>query len=207
MTKEEAIKCEAYRIQVDEKLLRTFIHVESGGTGFNSDGKLIIQFEPHHFKNYAKNEYTKYIRLNNTAQKELTQVEKQFVADFNIVLANKISDQPAEYKAFNAAFRINKTAAMLSTSIGLGQVMGFNHKRLGYITVDEMWDDAKKGEDRQVFQMVEFINTDSRLKNALKEKNWHLVATYYNGAGYKELAQKHGFTPYDIRMRDYYNKL
>ena len=84
--------------------------------------------------------------------------------------------------------------------------MGSHWKRLGYKSVGEMWDDAKKGEDRQVFQMTEFINTDKRLLQALKDKNWHRVATYYNGAGYKNLAARLGRTPYDVSMKRAYEK-
>lgn len=41
---------------------------------------------------------------------------------------------------------------MKSTSIGLGQIMGFHYALLGYKTVGEMWDDAKKGLVNQVDQ-------------------------------------------------------
>jgi hypothetical protein len=95
---------------------------------------------------------------------------------------------------------------MESTSIGLGQVMGANWRRLGYKSVSDMWEDAEKGEDRQIYQMAQFINTDSRLLEALKKKDWHRVATYYNGAGYKKLAQRLGRTPYDESMKQAYEK-
>ena len=171
-----AIKHEACRIGVEPEALAAFVSVESGGIGFNTDGKLIIQFEPSYF----------YKRTN-------------------VMINNGVSRQEVEWKAFNEAFRINPNAAMESTSIGLGQVMGFHYKRLGYKTVGEMWDDAKRGEDRQIFQMAEFIRTDARLIKALKEKNWHLVATYYNGAGYQTLAKRIGREPYNISMEKAYS--
>lgn len=170
-----AIKYEACRIGVEVESLMAFVKVESGGKGFNADGKLVIQFEPKYFFQRTK-----------------------------IMINNGVSNQAAEWKAFNEAFKINPNAAMESTSIGLGQVMGAHWKRLGYKSVGEMWDDAKKGLDRQIFQMAEFIRTDVRLIKALKEKNWHLVATYYNGAGYKALAQKLGREPYDLSMKKAY---
>lgn len=179
MKKEQvlSIKYEACRIGVEPEALAAFVSVESGGSGFNNDGKLIIQFEPSYF----------YKRTN-------------------VMINNGVSWQAVEWKAFNEAFRINTNAAMESTSIGLGQVMGAHWKRLGYSSVGEMWDDAKKGEDRQIYQMAEFIRTDARLIKALKEKNWHLVATYYNGAGYLNLAKKYGREPYNISMKKAYDK-
>ena len=100
----------------------------------------------------------------------------------------------------------NKTAAMESTSIGLGQIMGFHYKRLGYDSVGAMWDDAKKGIDKQISQIFKFINTDHKLKMSLENKYWSTVAVLYNGAGYKELAKKYGREPYDISLEKAYNK-
>lgn len=172
----QIIKQEAARIGVEEEALLAFIKIESGGRGF-VNGKIIIQFEPSYFYDRTK------IRINN-----------------------KIDVQSKEWKAFDEAFAINPDAAMESTSIGLGQVMGAHWKRLGYKSVLEMWEDAKKGEDRQVYQMTQFINTDKRLLKALKDKDWHKVATYYNGAGYRKLAQRLGREPYDISMKKAYEK-
>lgn len=180
---ELAIKLEACRIGVEAAALTAFVEVESGGRGFDpTTGKLIIQFEPAWFKRKAP------------------------YAPSGKWSVNKVERQAQEWIAFNDAFRHNPDAAMESTSIGLGQVMGFHYKRLGYKTVGDMWDDAKKGEDRQIFQMAEFIRTDARLIKALKEKNWHLVATYYNGAGYRELAKRIGREPYDVSMRKAYER-
>lgn len=178
----QSIKAEASRIGVEAEALAAFVQVESGGRGFNGDGKIIIQFEPVWFRRKAP------------------------YAPSGQWSVNKVDIQSKEWIAFNDAFRIDANAAMESTSIGLGQVMGFHYKRLCYKSVGAMWDDAKKGEHRQIFQMAEFIRTDNRLIKALKEKNWHLVATYYNGAKYRELAKKWGRVPYDISMRDAYNE-
>ncbi len=180
---ELAIKLESCRIGVEAAALAAFIEVESGGRGFDLlSGKLIIQFEPAWFRKKAP------------------------YAPSGKWSVNKVERQLQEWIAFNDAFRIDPNAAMESTSIGLGQVMGFHYKRLGYRTVGEMWDDAKKGEDRQIYQMAEFIRTDPRLMKALKEKNWHLVATYYNGAGYRELAKRLGRERYDVSMRKAYER-
>ena len=178
----QSIKAEASRIGVEPEALAAFVEIESGCRGFNTDGKLIIQFEPSWFRRKAP------------------------YAPSGKWSLNKVERQSKEWIAFNDAYKHDANAAMESTSIGIGQVMGFHYKRLNYNTVGEMWDDAKKGEERQIFQMAEFIKTDNRLIKALKEKNWHLVATYYNGAKYRELAKKWGRIPYDISMKDAYNE-
>jgi hypothetical protein len=70
-----------------------------------------------------------------------------------------------------------------------------------------MWDDANKSEANQVRQGVRFIITDARLLKAFREKNFPLMATYYNGGGYLALAKKLGVTPYDIRIKNTYERL
>lgn len=159
--------------------LNAIIQVESGGVGFASDGKPIIQFEPSWFKRkhpgWAKD-------TKNTAWED-----------------NKVEGQAGEWKAFNSAFASNPNAAMESTSIGLMQVMGFHYSELGFKTVGAMWDFAKESEANQVQLAIAFIKTNSKLDAALKNKDWATFAYYYNGAGYKQFK-------YDTRIAAAYNK-
>lgn len=178
----DAVKNEAKRITVEAAALMAFVEVESGGKGFSTDGKIIIQFEPSWFKRKAP------------------------YAPSGVWSVNKVDRQLQEWIAFNNAFKINPNAAMESTSIGLGQIMGFHYKRLGYATVGAMWDDAKKSEARQIWQMAEFIRMNNPLLRALKDKNWHMVAVNYNGSGYLELAKKYGRIPYNTSMANAYAK-
>lgn len=178
-----AIKFEACRIGVEPEALAAFVDVESGGKGFDeSTGKILIQFEPTWFKRRAP------------------------YAPSGKWSVNGVEKQSQEWIAFNDAFAKDPIAAMESTSIGLGQVLGLHYKRLGYPSVGDMWDDAKKGEDRHIYQMSEFIRTDSILLSAIKLNDWHTVAVRYNGAGYKELAKKYGREPYNISMQKAYKK-
>lgn len=179
----EAIEKNSREFGIEEAVLRAFMDVEAGGEGFHPrTGKILIQFEPAWFRKKAP------------------------YAPSGLWSVNKVDIQSKEWIAFNDAFRLNPEAAMESTSIGIGQVMGFNYKRLGYSSVGEMWDDAKKGIDRQIWQICKYIDTDPRLRKAIDDKNWHLIATYYNGAGYKNIATKYGREPYDISMRKAYEK-
>lgn len=163
--------------------LKAFIEVESGGRGFDdATGKLIIQFEPSWFKKQAP--------FAPSGQWSL----------------NKVETQSKEWPAFNDAFAKDADAAMKSTSIGLPQIMGFHYKRLGYATVGEMWNDFKKGEFEQVSALVRFIRSDNALFAALKAKDWHRVASIYNGAAYREMAVKWKREPYNISLEKAYKK-
>lgn len=161
--------------------LLTFISVETGGQGFDSKtGKITIQFEPVWFRKNAP------------------------YAPSGAWSVNKVDVQSKEWIAFNDAFKKNPDAAMQATSIGLGQIMGLHYKRLGYKSVGDMWDDAKKGIKQQIEQLVKFIQTDEKLQSAIEHHNWTDVATIYNGSGFREVAAKYHRVPYDKSLEDAY---
>jgi hypothetical protein len=174
-----------------------FIQVESGGAAF-INGKIVIQFEPAWFKHYAATEYALYVKL--AAQKEHTDLEKSIIDEWSFVLKNKVEGQAGEWVAFNNAFKINQKAALLSTSIGLMQIMGFHFVECGYKTVNEMWDAFKASEYNQVEAGAKFIKSNKPLYMAIKEHNWAKAAYYYNGSNYK-------VNNYDKRLEAAYNKL
>lgn len=142
-------------------------NVESSGHGFSlATGKLIIQFEPLWFKR----KYEDW-REHSTGHTWVN---------------NGVSNQIAEWKAFNDAFSINANAAMEATSIGLMQVMGFHWKELGFKSVGEMWDFAKESEANQMELGIRFIKINKSLDRALKLKDWRTFALYYNGKEYEK---------------------
>jgi len=166
----------------DPAYIKAFIEVESAGKGFSKDGKILIQFEPHLFKRFHKN-------WKPSAWSD-----------------NKVSVQSEEWKSFNSAYAQNPDAAMMATSIGMGQILGQHYERLGYDNVGAMWEDFKRGEYQQVDGILRFIKADKRLHTAVLEKDHHLVATYYNGEGYKALALKLGTVPYDRKLKEAYER-
>lgn len=179
----EEIRALACQYAIEYEALKAFISAESGGTGFDKvTGKIIIQFEPSWFRKKAP------------------------YAPSGTWSLNGVERQSREWIAFNDAFYKNPTAAMEATSIGLMQVMGFNYQKVGFETVGEMWDFAKVSERNQLELGIRFIKANKPLYKALKEKNWHLVAYYYNGSGYKEMAKKWGREPYNITMEKAYNR-
>ena len=177
------IKNAAAPFKIESAAIACFIEVETGGLGFDTHtGKIIIQFEPVWYKKKAP------------------------FAPSGLWSVNKVDVQSKEWLAFNDAFSKNKEAAMEATSIGLGQIMGFHWKRLGCTSVSEMWDDAKKGIERQIWQICKFIATDIKLQSALQAHDWDGVATIYNGSGYKALAAKYNRLPYDQSLANAYLK-
>lgn len=177
------IKKMSLKYGIDWKMLAAFIKTETGGRGFDeATGKLIIQFEPAWFRKKAP------------------------YAPSGLWSVNKVDVQAKEWKAFNDAFSKNADAAMQATSIGIGQIMGFNYKLLGFDSVGAMWDNAKQGIEQQIDQICKFIIGTPAILAAIIRKNWEQIATIYNGKGYKEIARKYGRKlDYAQEMEKWYN--
>lgn len=158
----------AAKFGIEYFALCAVLKVESAGNGFSKNGKIKIQFEPYHFRRYT-----------------------------GLRIANGVENQKAEYTAYFKAAGIDEEFAMFSTSWGLGQIMGFNHKRAGYITVREMVSTFNSSEYYQLKGMLNFIKSGRKLYKALKEKDWATFAYYYNGKYYKKWN-------YDVKLEDAY---
>jgi hypothetical protein len=97
--------------------------------------------------------------------------------------------QDSEYAALQMAASVDRELAYISTSFGSGQVMGFNHKIVGYESAYAMYRDFKLSEDVQDLAMLNFLinrrGTDKpsglTLADAVREGNFKVVAKLYNG--------------------------
>lgn len=159
----------ATSFEIELPALLAVIAVESSGDGFDPVTKKIkIQFEPYHFKKRT-----------------------------GVLIKNGVEGQAAEWTAFKAALVINPKAAYESTSWGLGQIMGFNHKLAGYASAKEMVDDFSTGEYKQLLGMINFIKNQPLMYKALKEKDWLTFARLYNGPKQKG---------YDTKLKFAYDK-
>src|SRR6478609_6262641 len=146
----------AVQFDIAKSKVKAIDSVESNGEGFDpKTNKIKIQFEPTYYKRIS--------RLLS-----------------GIWSLNKVDVQSKEWEAFNDAYSKNPVAAMESTSIGRMQVMGEHWSRLGFKSVHEMWDFAKKSEANQLWLGLKFISTDKRLISAVNAWDCKTVALLYN---------------------------
>lgn len=95
-----------------------------------------------------------------------------------------------------SAMAIDEDAALRSTSWGMGQIMGFNCRDVGYATAREMVEAFLTGEDAQIQAMADFI-VHNGLDDELRRGDWRGFARGYNGPSFEEndydgkLAAKH----------------
>lgn len=165
--------------------IRTVVHVEAGGDGFLDDGRCDILFERHKFDGYTSKRKS-VVELAALRAKHPDLINPK---------AGGYKGGGAEWDRFNTAGAINKNDAMLSTSWGMFQIMGFNHLAAGYISVQEFVTAMCISEANQLNAFVKYIKADKKLHSALMSWNWPEFARIYNGPKYKE-------NNYDTKLAD-----
>jgi len=170
-----AAAVEALKPGVQLAMIRAFAEVESGGkSGFGPSGLPVIAFEGHIFRTYTKSKYDKSHPLLSYPYKKKAGPEWQ---------ANN-KNQDAAWKTLKAAMELNHDAALMATSWGMFQVMGFNYAACGFANVDDFVAKMKAGEEGQLEAFVGFCLKTAGLRKALADKNFADCAKLYNGKNY-----------------------
>ena len=88
-----------------------------------------------------------------------------------------------EYKRYLLAKSLDEECAMMATSWGMGQCMGFNYKACGYNSVKDFVNAMYESERKQLEAMCNFIKSNNKMYTALKNKDFKTFASIYNGPG------------------------
>lgn len=175
-------------IGIGEDPLHALIEVETRGTGFDKQGRVLMLFEPHVF-------YRVLRKLPGTSGSDkLTEAVEQGLA-----YRKWRRDYPADsYPRLLRAMEIDETAALKAASWGLPQILGENHAAAGFDSPQEMVSAFADDEDVQLQAMIKFlvanhIDDDLRRIQRLAEAgkiptaaDWVPVVRVYNGAGYAD---------------------
>jgi len=176
----------ADRIGIDPAYAVAVVCVESGGQGFGADGRVIIRFENHIFRRYLGTEgaatFNRHFQINGAQ----AWMGHTFRASSRQPWQAFHGSQHLEWQAYEVARTINEDAATRSISMGLPQVMGFNHGLLGYDTPRALL--AFMGADIrfQLLGMFDFIagpGGQGQGVAALRAGDFDRFATLYNGPG------------------------
>ncbi|MCB0482670.1 MAG: DUF3380 domain-containing protein, partial [Flavobacteriales bacterium] len=176
----------AKELGVDKNVLKAIASVESSGSGFTEDGKPVVRFEGHKFK--------KYLKENGF---DVAKLEKE-----NPDLIYGYSESKSKnhgYSEYEKAMKIDPESAMMATSYGAFQIMGFNYEAAGFDSV-EAFAKAQSTTAGQVKGFINFAKSNSKRLQAMKDKNFSEFARLYNGEDYAEWK-------YDTKMQNAYNKL
>jgi hypothetical protein len=171
----------AQKMGFDPAIAVAIIAQESGGQAFGADGRMIIRFENHLFYEYwGKQNTGTYNTHFQTATPIWTGHKWRPTAsaawrDFH-------GNQSAEWEVLTFASALNETAAKKSISMGLPQVLGSNFGVLGFASVQDMFN-AFASERNQVVAFFDFLQGNGvAAVNALKNRDFRTVASFYNGA-------------------------
>lgn len=169
-------------IGIDPRLAKAFILVESGGVVRAPD--VVIRFEPHIFKQYVD---TAAFNAHFVVGQPEWDGRFHRYRDPNTGTFKEFhGNQAAEYQAFLVAYGLNREGAYCSTSAGAGQIMGFNHKLVGYPTAEAMFQaygDPEKGALNQVIGFFAYCMNRAGMREAMRAGDYRTMARLFNGAG------------------------
>lgn len=158
----------ASRINVGEDEIHAFMDVEASGSGFDAQGRPKMLREPHVFyRNLpAGPKRDKAVSLGLAYPKW------------------RPGKYPADsYPDLMRAMEIDEEAALKSCSWGLGQILGENHRMVGYDTVQDMVLAFMEDEENHLEAIVSFL-VSAGIDDDLRNHDWFTVARVYNGPGH-----------------------
>lgn len=165
---EEGFKEASKSLGVGIPALLAVVTVETKGCGFLADRRPLILFERHWFRKLTNAKF-------DAKAPDLS----------NPVWGGYGAGGANQYSRLERAIKLDRTAALKSTSWGLGQVMGFNAESVGFANVGKMVSAMCDSEDAQMAGMVGFIASNGLAKH-LKNGNWAEFAKLYNGPDFQK---------------------
>lgn len=185
LLKESDLIAGAKRLDVPVIVIKAIAEVETLGDGYLDNGKPKILFERHRMYFYLNQKYSK-AKANDLMSKHPNIVNTK---------TGGYHGGSAEYTRLSQAKHLDESCALQSASWGRFQLMGENWKALGYSSVQEFVAQHEQSESLQFEAFLRYCETKSgevddkhwKLIDALRQENWHVVFTLYNGRNYKKL--------------------
>lgn len=180
LTRQDCID-DAAEIGCEVEAVMAVAAVESSGGGFDPEGFPKTLFEGHWFHKLTNGKYSaEYPTISYPTW------TKQFYG----------KTWQEEKARLALAMSLDRTAAMMSASWGLFQIMGFNFGKCGFKTIQQFVNAMCKSEDAQLGAFTHYI-INSGLADELVDKRWADFARLYNGPGY-------ALNKYDIKLAKAY---
>lgn len=162
--------------------IKAVLEVESAGSGFLGDGRPKILFEAHIFSKLTSRKFDES-HPHISAPKWTRALYR---------------GGAKEYERLEAAMLLSESAALMSASWGLFQILGINHKLCGCKSVEDFVQLQVSSERDQLSCFLNFIKK-SHLDDELREGRWADFARIYNGPSYSQ-------NRYDIRLARSFEK-
>jgi len=167
---------------IDDPTLWAVLSVETSGCGFLPDRRPKILFERHIFSRLTGGKF-------DETHPDISAKERGGYGDRGA----------HQFSRLDEAIALDATAALLSASWGLGQIMGENFHVAGFGSIDGMVAAMVASEDKQLEVMATFIKANGPMGQALRDRDWEGFARRYNGPAFKE-------NQYDKKLEDAHTK-
>lgn len=156
--------------------------VEAPRGGFNPDDSPVTLFEGHKFHAYTDGLFDKSHPTLSFPKWTRQHYGKGW---------------EEEKVRLNKAVSLDREAALMSTSWGRAQIMGFNYGMVGFVTLQAFINAMFTSEAEHLKAFCSFVKA-RKLTQHLRDLNWDAFALGYNGSGYK-------LNQYEIKMANAYN--
>ena len=173
----------ATRLGIDPAVAIAVLAVESNGVGFGPDGRMIIRFENHLFFHHWGQRNPTFFADHYTFDPNQSWLNHRWRPRTDTTFREFHGSQPAEWQVLTFSKGQDDTAAKLSISMGAPQILGSNHQRIGYPSVQAMFEAFSQEERTQILGLFDFIRTDAGLVQALRRNDYTAFARGYNGPG------------------------
>lgn len=152
--------------------------VEARGSGFNPNGSLKTLFEAHHFHRLTAG---RFVRDPDAVRLRLS-VPRWDRTTYGRTWLD-------ERRRLAAAMALDRDAALQSTSWGMFQVMGFNHRVAGFPTAQAMVDAYDTGHPAQLESFVSIVlawSLDDEMRDLHTPAARAAFARVYNGPAFAQ---------------------
>lgn len=149
--------------------IRAVFLVEAPRGGFNADGTPATLFEGHQFHRLTGGRFSK------------THPTLSYPAWTRKFYGRTWQEEKAR---LTEAVSLDRDAALMATSWGKAQVMGFNYRLVGFATLQQFVNAMYSGERAHLEAFVQYV-IRSGLSKHLQSKDWEAFSSGYNGPGYR----------------------
>lgn len=182
----------AEQLGIEPELAQAFFTVESGGrSGFCDSGLPLIRFEPHVFADPKRmkqfNVLSNQIPWTGNSSEERKRKWTELGKEKGWGHSSNCKGQSFEFKALEYAKTINEELAYQSISVGIAQVMGFNHNMFGFSSAKQMYQSFASSEEAQIKAFFVYVSKRQGMLEATRSKDFMKMALLYNGKGQEQL--------------------
>ena len=153
---------------------------ESRGEPFDAAGRMIVRFENHVFFQQWGAEHEEVFNRHFAFDPASPSTGHRWRPSDDGPMLPCHSSNEQEWAILDFARQLDDGAALRSISMGAAQIMGFNHRTVGYATPQAMFEDFRRDAQAQVRAMFRFMEING-LVDAVRGRDFERFANTYNG--------------------------